>query len=164
MQLWDKIIAGNATLLEGTGGSQITGTKHKEINTIFSKDKVEQWPSKKNKEKQSRKYYGDARIKIGGVNLCEKYVHTGQDCLMHNSRWVKIIFCFFSINNLLHSCSLICTGYITIKQKCIPHTNTNSLAMILTYGGVLSIIEKALWNIVEEYWSIGKSLQNLVED
>jgi len=86
MQLWDKVIAENATLLESTGGFQITGTKHKEINTIFSKDKVEQWPFKKNKEKQSRKYYGDTRIKTGGVNPCEKCVHTGQDCLMHNSR------------------------------------------------------------------------------
>jgi len=36
--------------------------------------------------------------------------------------------------------------------------------MIPTYGGVLSAIEKVLWNIVEEYQSIGKSLWDLVKD
>jgi len=36
--------------------------------------------------------------------------------------------------------------------------------MIPTYGGVLSVIEKALWELVEEYWGVGKSLWNLVED
>ena len=36
-------------------------------------------------------------------------------------------------------------------------------AMIPTYGGVLSAIEKALWELVEEYRGVGKSLQDLVE-
>ena len=36
-------------------------------------------------------------------------------------------------------------------------------AMIPTYGGVLSAIEKALQELVEEYWGVGKSLQDLVE-
>jgi len=35
--------------------------------------------------------------------------------------------------------------------------------MISTYGGVLSAIEKALWELVEKYREVGKSLQNLVE-
>jgi len=35
--------------------------------------------------------------------------------------------------------------------------------MIPTYGGVLSAIEKALWELVEEYQGVGKSLQDLVE-
>jgi len=35
--------------------------------------------------------------------------------------------------------------------------------MIPTYGGVLSTIEKALRELVEEYQGVGKSLQNLVE-
>jgi len=35
--------------------------------------------------------------------------------------------------------------------------------MISTYGGVLSAIEKALWELVEEYRGVGKSLWDLVE-
>ena len=34
--------------------------------------------------------------------------------------------------------------------------------MISTYGGVLSAIEKALWELMEEYRGVGKSLQDLV--
>ena len=44
-----------------------------------------------------------------------------------------------------------------------PHTNTNILAMIPTYGGVLSAIEKVLWELVEEYQEVRKSLWDLVE-
>ena len=33
--------------------------------------------------------------------------------------------------------------------------------MILIYSIVLSAIEKVLWDFVEEYWSIKKSLQNM---
>ena len=36
-------------------------------------------------------------------------------------------------------------------------------AMIPTYGGVLSAIERALQELVEEYRGVGKSLQDLVE-
>jgi len=35
--------------------------------------------------------------------------------------------------------------------------------MIPTYGRVLSAIEKALWELVEEYRGVGKSLRDLVE-
>ena len=35
--------------------------------------------------------------------------------------------------------------------------------MILTYGRVLSAIEKALQGLVEEYQGVGKSLQDFVE-
>ena len=35
--------------------------------------------------------------------------------------------------------------------------------MIPTYGGVLSAIEKALRELVEEYRGVGKSLRDLVE-
>ena len=35
--------------------------------------------------------------------------------------------------------------------------------MIPTYGRVLSAIEKALQELVEEYWRVRKSLWNLVE-
>ena len=52
---------------------------------------------------------------------------------------------YYYFNNfLLHSCSLACARCITLKQWCVHHTNTNTLAMILTYGRVLSAIEKAL--------------------
>ena len=35
--------------------------------------------------------------------------------------------------------------------------------MIPTYGGVLSAIEEALWELVAEYRGVGKSLRDLVE-
>jgi len=35
--------------------------------------------------------------------------------------------------------------------------------MIPTYGGVLSAIEKALRELIEEYRGVGKSLQDLME-
>jgi len=35
--------------------------------------------------------------------------------------------------------------------------------MIPIYGRVLSAIKKALWELVEEYRGVGKSLQDLVE-
>jgi len=35
--------------------------------------------------------------------------------------------------------------------------------MIPTYSGVLSAIEEALWELVEEYRGVGNSLQDLVE-
>jgi len=35
--------------------------------------------------------------------------------------------------------------------------------MIPTYDRVLSAIEKALRELVEKYWEVGKSLQDLVE-
>ena len=35
--------------------------------------------------------------------------------------------------------------------------------MVPIYGRVLSTIKKALCNLVQKYWCIGKSLQDLVE-
>jgi len=35
--------------------------------------------------------------------------------------------------------------------------------MVSTYGEMLSAIEKVLWDLIEEYWGIGKFLQDLVE-
>ena len=69
---------------------------------------------------------------------------------------------FFNIF-LLHSRSLACARCIALKQRYVPHTNTNTPAMIPTYGGVLSAIEKALRELVEEYRGVGKSLWDLVE-
>ena len=43
------------------------------------------------------------------------------------------------------------------------YTNTNTLAMILTYGRVLSAIKKALWELMKEYQGVRKSLWDLVE-
>ena len=69
-----------AILLERAEGSQVMGSKHKEIAT---RDKEGQWPSKKAKEKQQGKYCGGAAIKIGSANTCERYVSARQDCLVH---------------------------------------------------------------------------------
>ena len=63
----------------------------------------------------------------------------------------------------LHSHSLACAGCIALKQQYVPHTNTNTLAIIPTYGGVLSAIKKVLQKLVEEYQGVGKSLWDLVE-
>ena len=65
-----------AALLEGAEGSQVAGSKCKKI---AARDEEEQWPSKKAKEKQQRKY-------CGGANPYERYVSARQDCLVHPSR------------------------------------------------------------------------------
>jgi len=72
-----------AALLEGAEGSQAAGSKRKEV---AAGDEEEQWPSKKAREKQPGKYRGDAAVKMGGSNLCERCVCAGQDCLVHPSR------------------------------------------------------------------------------
>ena len=84
---------------------------------------------------------------------------------MHPLRWVIFYYTYYYYFNnfLLYSHSLVCAGCITLKQWCVPHTNTNTPAIIPTYGGVLSAIEKALQELVEEYWGVGKSLWDLVE-
>jgi len=76
-QLQDKVLE------EDTEGSQIMRPKCKEV--LLEND-ADCWPSKKAKEKQLARYQGDIGIKMGDANLCEKCVHTGQDCLVHNSR------------------------------------------------------------------------------
>ena len=72
-----------AALLEGAKGSQIVGFKHEEV---AARDEEGQWPSKKARGKQLEKYSRDITVKMGGANLCEKCVCTGQDCLVHSSR------------------------------------------------------------------------------
>ena len=74
-----------------------------------------------------------------------------------------ILIIFFLYNFLLHSRSLAYAGCIALKQWCVPHTNTNTLAMIPTYSKVLSAIEKALWELMEEYRGVRESLRDLVE-
>ncbi len=66
-------------LLEGAEESQITGSKCKEV---AAGDKKGQWPSKKARGK----YHRGATVKMGDSNLWERYVCTGQDCLVHPSR------------------------------------------------------------------------------
>ena len=51
-----------AALLEGAEGSQVTGSKCKEVTT---RDKEGQWPSKKAKGKQPGKYCRGAAMKMG---------------------------------------------------------------------------------------------------
>jgi len=58
-------------------------SKYKEV---ISGDKKEQCPSKKNKGKQQARYCRDIIVKMENVNSCERYVNTGQDCLVYNSR------------------------------------------------------------------------------
>ena len=71
-------------------------------------------------------------------------------CTPQGEYFLYLLLSFFN-NFLLHSHSFAYTGCIVLKQQCVSHTNTNTLAMILTYGGVLSTIEKALRELVEEY-------------
>jgi len=79
-----------------------------------------------------------------------------------NLIYTYYLFIYFN-NFLLHSRSLACAGCIALKQWYVLHTNTNTPAIIPTYGGVLSAIEKALRELVEEYRGVGKFLRDLVE-
>ena len=72
-----------AALLEGAEGSQVVGSKHKEV---AAEDEEMQRPSKKARGKQLGKYHGGATVKMGGANPCERCVSAGQDCLVHPSR------------------------------------------------------------------------------
>ena len=71
------------TLLEGAEGSQVMGSKCKEI---AARDEEGQWPSKKTKGRQLEKYCRGAVVKMGDVNLCERCVSTRQSCLVYPSR------------------------------------------------------------------------------
>ena len=70
-------------LLEGAEGSQVMGSKRKEVAT---RDEEEQWSFKKARGKQPGKYRRGVTVKMGGTNLCERYVSTRQDCLVYSSR------------------------------------------------------------------------------
>ena len=72
-----------AALLEGAEGSQVAGSKCKEVATG---DEEVQRPSKKARGKQSGKYHRGVAMKMGGANPCERCVSARQDCLVHPSR------------------------------------------------------------------------------
>jgi len=82
-RLQDEVLEEEAALLEGAKGSQVTGSKRKEV---AARDEEVQQPSKKARGKQPGKYHGGAAVKMGGANPCERCVSTGQDCLVHSSR------------------------------------------------------------------------------
>jgi len=77
------VLEEEAVLLEEAEGFQITESKHKKI---AAGDEEKQWPSKKTKEKQQGKYCGGTIVKMVGANLCERYICTRQDCLVHPLR------------------------------------------------------------------------------
>jgi len=66
-----------AALLKEAEGSQITGSKHKEVT---AGNEEGQQPSKKARGKQPGKYCRDATVKMGGSNSCERCVCT---CCRH---------------------------------------------------------------------------------
>ena len=68
-----------AILLEGAKESQVMESKYKKVTT---RDEEGQQPSKKVRGK----YHRDAAVKMGGSNLCERCVCTGQNCLVYPSR------------------------------------------------------------------------------
>ena len=82
-RLQDEVLEEEATLLEGAEGSQVAGSKHKEVT---AGDEEGQWPSKKARGKQPGKYHRGAAVKMGDSNFCERCVCTRQDCLVHPSR------------------------------------------------------------------------------
>jgi len=77
------VLEEEAALLEGAEGSQVAGSKCKEVAT---RDEEVQRPSKKARGKQPGKYHGGVAMKMGGANPCERCVSTRQDCLVHPSR------------------------------------------------------------------------------
>jgi len=68
------VLEEEATLLEGAEGSQVVGSKRKEI---AARDEEVQWPPKKARGKQPGKYRGGAAMKMGGANPCERYCGQG---------------------------------------------------------------------------------------
>ena len=78
-RLWDKILEEEAALLERAEGSQVIGSKCKEVT---ARDEKGQQPFKKTRGKYCR----SATVKMGGSNPCERCMCTGQDCLVHPSR------------------------------------------------------------------------------
>jgi len=77
------VLEEEAALLERAKGSQVMGSKHKEV---AARDKEVQWPSKKARGKQLGKYCRGVVMKMGGTNPCKRCVSTGQNCLVHPSR------------------------------------------------------------------------------
>jgi len=81
--LWDKVLEEEAILLEEAKGSQVMGSKYKEV---VASDEEGQQLSKKARGKQLGKYHRGATVKMGDANSCKRCVSTGQDCLVHHSR------------------------------------------------------------------------------
>jgi len=77
------VLEEEAVLLEGAEGSQVAGSKHKEI---AAGDEEVQRPSKKARRKQPGKYRRGVAVKMRGANLCKRCVSAMQDCLVHPSR------------------------------------------------------------------------------
>jgi len=77
------VLEEEAALLEGAEGSQVAGSKRKEI---AAGDEERQQHSKKSRGKQPGKYHRGAAVKMRGANHCERYVCARQDCLVHSSR------------------------------------------------------------------------------
>ena len=75
-RLWDEMLEEETALLEGAEGSQVAGSKCKEIT---ARDEEGQQPSKKARGKQPGKYHR-------GATPCERCVCARQDCLVHPSR------------------------------------------------------------------------------
>jgi len=78
-RLRDEVLEEEATLLEGAKGSQVAGSKCKEVT---AGDKERQQLSKKARGK----YHGGAAVKMGDSNPCERCMYARQDCLVHLSR------------------------------------------------------------------------------
>ena len=72
-----------ATLVEEAEGSQVTGSKRKEV---AAGDEEGQRPSKKARGKQLGKYRSGTTVKMGGANPCKRCMCVGQNCLVHPSR------------------------------------------------------------------------------
>ena len=68
-----------AALLKRAEGSQVAGSKHKEV---AAGDKEKQQPFKKTREKQLGKYRRGVAVKMGGSNPCKRYVCARQNCLV----------------------------------------------------------------------------------
>ena len=78
-RLCDEVLEKEAALLEGAEGSQVAGSKCKEV---AAGGEEEQRPSKKARGK----YHRGAAVKMGGATPCERCVCAGQDYLVHLSR------------------------------------------------------------------------------
>jgi len=68
-QLWDDVLAEDAAIFEDIQAFQVIESKCKEVITIFSEDKMGQWPYKKIKWKQLEKY---CRMQKRGLAILEK--------------------------------------------------------------------------------------------
>jgi len=78
-RLRDEVLEEEAALLEGAKGSQVVGSKCKEVT---AGDEEGQRPSKKARGKYCR----GAAVKMEGSIPCERCVCAGQDYLVHPSR------------------------------------------------------------------------------